>query len=575
MRARPSPILNQAVRQVTPSRSTGQPCTTISIVTSTLLSVFLLACGDGGGGGGTSSTTTGTTSTSTRLEFFQASLEAIEPRDPTTVIVIDAAAAELESGVNEVGALPAVRGSSVGMTLTDVVIEYVVYPRDDGTLYRVSTDASAGIPAPVRVSNTTDALPLCDSVVGLDFLNVEDTRFAYGSDGQDCTGSLTWWIVSLDDDETTPPQTFPGRPLTALVDADTGVHTGWLSLSGGILQRLAPDLSVQADDLFKGVVVGETLGATKDGMVFVELDQALYAFDPDLDTLTDFGFDFSDPCPCDASFAADSEFAFLVDQGELFRADPTSGLVESIDAPMDAFPNAPQNINPGFTLVLAGTARVAWSYFADADGNLGTTTDQSVVIRSVARDGADAFDLDELEPSTVGLLGLAIFNPVTSGEWIFFNKVTFNAVNFSDFRANAVAQRLDGTSTRFQSDSFWIGNSILPEIGTEVSNAANHLTRADGLPDLSSFGAPGVITLTSIDARDPTASEVFLGRLPDRGGAAFAIPGLGPERVGVMLASDGAGDFQTDIIYWVDGVRDSLHVLTNTTSVNEFPAPLF
>jgi hypothetical protein len=576
MRVQPSAATNQPARQVTPSRTADRPLTVWFIAMSTLLAVFSLACGSGGGGGGgTSGTGTGTTSTSMRLEFFQASLDAIDPRDPATVIVIDAAAAEIEAGVNDVGALPAVRATSIGMTLTDVVIEYVIYPRDDGTLYRVSTDASAGIPTPVRVSNTTNALPLCSSSVGLDFQIVEDTRFAYGSDGQDCTGSLTWWMVSLDDDETTPPQTFPGRPLTPLVDNVTGVHTGWLSLDGGTLKRLAPDLSVQADDLAQGVVAGETLGATKNGVVFIELDQALYGFNPGSDTLTDFGFDFSDPCPCDTSFAADSEFAFLVDQGELFRADPTSGLVESLDAPMDAFPNAPQNINPGLTLVLAGTARVAWSYFADGDGNLGTTTDQFVMIRSVARDGADAFDLDELEPSTVGLLGLAPFNPVTSGEWIFFNKVTFDAINFSDFRANAVALRLDGTSTRVQLDSFWIGTSILPELGTEVSNAANHLTRADDLPDLSNFGGSGVITLTSVDARDPTAAEVFLGRLPARGDIAFAIPGLGPERVGAMLATDGSGGFQTDIIYWVDGLRDSLRVLTNTGSLNEFPAPLF
>ncbi len=460
---------HRSVQEDSLRRSVDRPRTAARLVASALTSALLLACGSGGGGDGTSDTTAGTASTSTRLEFFQASLDAVDPRDPNTVIVIDAAAAEFEFGVNEVGALPAIRATSVDMVLTDAVIEYVIYPRDDGTLYRVSTDASVEIPTPVRVSNMTDALPLCDTAVGLDFQKAENTRFVYGSDGRNCTGSLTWRIVSLSDDETTAPQAFPGMPLSPLVDGDTGAHTGWLSLNDGIVQRLAADLSVQAGNLKQRVFVGELLGATE-AAVFVELDRGLYAFDPVSDTLTNFGFDFSGPCPCTTSFAADSEFAYVVDQGELFRADPTSGLVESIDGPMEAFSNAPQNFDLGFDLVLAGTTRVAWSYFSDRDGNPGTTDDQLVVIRSVARDGSDAFDLDQLEPGIFGFLGLLPFSPVTSGEWIFFNKAPLNPDNSNDVRASAVAQRLDGTATLVREDSIWIGSSVRPAIAPELGD---------------------------------------------------------------------------------------------------------
>jgi hypothetical protein len=536
-----------------------------------LLAALSLACGGGDGGGGDGGE--GGQREASRLEFFQASLHAIDPRDPSVPITIDAAAAEMEEGVNEVGALSAIGGRVSGPLLADAVVAYVVYPRRDGTLQRVSTDASQGLPIPERVSSHAQVLPLCASVVGYDFQSVGATRFAYGSDGGDCSRSLAWWVVSLFDTATTPARSFPGRPITALVHPLTGAHTGWLALEGGVLRRLAADLSVQGGDLIGGVGAGESLGVTKDGVVFLALDQGLHAFDPRTHTLTDFDFTFTAPCPCAASFASDPELGFFVDDGELFRADPHTGLVVSIDAPADARPSF-ENHYP--TFVLAGTTRVAWSYFADQDGNPGSILDQTITIRSLERDGSNARVLDEIDPYTAQLIEMVPFSPVTSGDWLFYNKVEYDRATLEDVRATSVTVKLDDIPRwEIFVGGFWVGSSIRPRVAAPLAGPAEHLIRLEDMPDLRDLGVPHLSVVKGVDARDPTAPVVWLNHLSGPAHFALAAPGLGPARVGAAYTPDGRGGYQTDIVYWVDGKKNSLRVLPETESVSEIPAPQF
>lgn len=534
------------------------------LATAALLST---ACGNSGGGGdsgggsgpGTPAGTGGT------LQFFQASLHAVDPLAPGTVIDVDPAAAEIATDRNGAGALPAIAGSFAGGTLSDARVASLLYPRDDGTLWRVATDPGATPPTPVRVSSERMALPYCEGRIGVDVNDPTNTRLAYGSDGVDCSGALTWRVVTFSDDELTDPRDFPGEPIEALVDPATGAHAGWLALDSGSVHRLAPDLTVAAADLLESVEQAAVLGATADGTLFLEVDQALYAYAPTTDAVQDLGFEFGTPCPCDGFFASGGDVGFAIDEGQLLRVDPAAGSASAIDSPSDAVTGF--FAVPGFVAVGAG--RVAWSYTADDDGNP-QTLDLSVAVRSVDRDGGNPLELRRRDLNSLAPPTFSGFIVANSAEWVFFNEIQIgNRV------PAAIGLELSGAGAREDTSAFWVGTTIAPALDVARRAPLTRMLLLRGLDDLTDLSRNTSLSLESVSASDPLSAAVSLGALPADGQFAFALPGLGPARLGVLLAPDGMNELRTDVLFWDDTVAGSLRRVTETDGIDEFPAPLF
>lgn len=523
------------------------------------------ACGDSGGGGSDSGDSSGSSVESpATLEIFQASLDALDPDAPETVMAIDASAAEIDEDDNPVGALPSIGGTFSNGRLASAKAEWVVYPRSDGTLQRVSTAPGAGIPAPLRVSNEAAALPYCDALLASDFADATNARLAYGSDGGDCSEALAWRLVTLSDDASTSPRDFPGQPLAGLVDPETGIHLGWLDLDDDRLSRLAPDLSVETADLLVGIERGEVLGATANGTLFLEFDQELYAYDPAADRLRDLDFAFSEVCPCHDAFASDRKDGFLVDSGELHRASPARSTTDLLDAPDDALPS----FGP-FDFVAVGQDRVAWRYTADPDGDPQTLAGQEIVVRSVERNGDGPLTLDRYEIGELSLPAFSGFVAASSDEWLFYNRVSGQQTY-----PTAMSIRLAGGEAQVNLLSLWVGSTREPALGPGNLGPMTRLLRLGGLTDLTDLGAV-THTLRSVDPDDPRGESIGLGDLPSGAHFAYALPGFGSRRVGVLLTPDGFGDLQSDLISWDNAIADSLVRVTETSGQSELPAPAF
>lgn len=537
------------------------------------LSVATLAsCGGSGGGDGNASSG-GFLSASgvspATLELFLGSLGAIHPDAPDSPLSIDPDAVAFDDALNRVGPLVSIGGSVVDGTLADAKVEWVVYPRDDGTLQRVSTDPDAGLPTPIRISSESAAIPFCDARMAIDPGDPTNARLAYASDGVDCEGDLVWRVVALADDAATDPLAFPGRPLEALVDPQTGAHRGWLALEDGTLDRLSPSLAVEQADLLVGIVRGETVGATADGTLFLELDQRLYAYDQAADRLRDLDFEFEAACPCGAAFASGRDHGLLVAGGKLRRADPDRGRVSVLASAADGDPH-PFTTSDDFVTV--GASRIAWSYTTDDDGSPLTVDDQEAVIRSVRLDGGGGITLDHYPRRAVAFPTDAPFAPTSSDDWLFYNRIQTGQTFPVAMTAN-----LEGGQFSLGINSVWVGRSVAPVLGPARLGPVTRLLRLGGVDDVDDIeGNPFLaLSLTSVDPDAPREVRLSLGDLPDGARFAWAYDGYGPRRIGVLLAPDGGGGLQTDLISWDDETEDSLERVTVSDGTSERPAPLF
>lgn len=572
----PLPTRRQDSKPGPGGRSRPFPVAGAIVAGGALFLVALVAgCGSGGGSGGDGGDassggflSTAGTSPDT-LEVFLGSLDAIRPDAPESPISIDPDAMPFDAGLNRVGALASVGGAVIDGTLTDAKVEWVVYPRSDGTLWRVSTDPGAGLPVPIRISSESGALPFCEARVAIDASDPTNARLAYATDGSDCGDELAWRVVTLADDASSTPLDFPGRPFEALVDPATGAHLGWLALEDGRLSRLGPDLAVERADLLVGIGRGETVGATGDGTLFLELDQRLYAYDQAEGTLEDLHFEFEASCPCGTAFASDRGHGLLVDGGKLRRADPARGRV-SVLASADE--DDPHPFTSADDFVAVGASRIAWSYTTDEDGSPATVDDREAVIRSVQSDGSDAITLDHYPRAAVAFPTDAPFPPTASDEWLFYNRIetgqTFPV---------AMTAKLEGLQFSLGIYSVWVGRSVAPVLGPARLGPVTGLLRLGGIQDLSDIeNEPSFdLTLTSVDPDAPRDTRLSLGDLPSGTRFAWAGDGYGPRRIGVLLGPDGSDGLQTDLISWHDDTEDSLEQVTETEATSERPAPLF
>lgn len=540
----------------------------LAIALATLL--ITSACGGSGGGSSDGGDASGPASSEPTLEVFQASIDAIDPDEPGVVIAIDAGAAELDADDNPIGALPVLGATFADGVLVSGQVEWIVYPRGDGTLARVSTDADAGTPSPIRISSEFAALPYCDARLANDLVDPENARLAYGRGAPTCSDPLDWRVVALSDDASTEPRPFPGEPLEALLDPATGAHLGWLALEGDRLIRLAPDLSAAAAELLTGITRGEVVGVNADGRIFLELDQALYAYDPVAGRLTDLDFEFVEKCPCGEAFAADRQFGFLVDSGALHRVNPRSGgSVQPIDAPEGAFPSFEA---PDFVVV--GADHVAWSFRTDGDGDPLTTDDQRRFVHALPRAGGTVLVLDDHAVNPNLLPEYSGFVAAASDEWLFYNR--FAALSTGP---TAMVVRLAGGQARANLGALWVGSSRAPVIGPGELGPVVRMLRLTGILDPidlgSSLNHPFLLSTDPDDPREDRSDDVELGSLPAGGLFAWAMPGYGPSRVGLMLSSDGGSGLQADLIAWDDLVDDSLERVTSTPGSSESLVPGF
>jgi hypothetical protein len=89
------------------------------------------------------------------------------------------------------------------------------------------------------------------------------------------------------------------------------------------------------------------------------------------------------------------------------------------------------------------------------------------------------------------------------------------------------------------------------------------MLRLSGITDLTDL-THNRLLIRCVDPVDPSGPSVSLGELSSDAHFAFALPGFGPSRVGVLLAPDGFGGLQSDLIFWNDEVPDSLQRVTES-----------
>lgn len=524
--------------------------------------------GSGGGGSGGGGSGGGGSGDATTLEFFSefsgGTLYAIAPSSPTAVITVDMNA---KSRVDHGFFIPFVDADVSGSSISGAFVERVVYTREDNTLWRVSTEPNTGAVVPRQVSSKAPGSErLCAAKPGLDLNNPDNARLAYSISNADCDRPRDWFLVTVSDASTVAPRDFPGSAVTALIDPADGSHAGWLTIENDVLKRLNPDLTVAAGNLTTVVstrAAVNSLGRILSGVVYLRIDDGLYAFDPATNNLIDFMYTFEGRGGVPEQFGVGRHELFFVDDQKLFRTDLATATVITLDAPSDAVDE--------LALFAVGGDRVVWSYRR-------VDTSQSPpmraqVIRSVqvaATGPGTGMDLDVLERSD-GRYYLGSDFVDSSGRWFFYTVLIFDAGLGSP---TAVAARMDGSAfERFQ-NAQWAG-ATLAGSGTG-GGSISRIFRVDGVTGIGP-GALAGKTLSSVDATNPGAVAINLGVLPmDIATSVTALPGFGSGRLLVMTSDDGSGTgFDNDILFLDGRQAGSLQRITDTDAINELPVALF
>jgi hypothetical protein len=556
----------------------------------------IAACGGGGGGGGGGSTGTSSPGTggtgggidgtfSDQLEYFFApgSLQAVAPSAPTQAIEVDD---ETVTDNGDVAPRPVFAGTwnaSEGRAQS-LGINSVVYVRNDGTLQRVSADASAGTPAPQRISSASDASPGCLGPIATDLDDADNARLTYASrpQGASCSDKqqLSWKQVAVGAGSGTAPQDLPGEPVAAFFDPADGSHGGWLVEQLGTPNQL---VRIAADGTNEGEIANsdyasfaDSMEVLADGRGLLNLDGDLHLFDPGTNTLEDLGHQFAQLSGTGERkvlrFDTDGEEMYWVDNDfALYRTDVADGTgdgvtVVALDEPADA---ATASFGITSALLAIGTSNVAWSYQRDPDPNL--PGDEEIAIRTVSKSATGSADATDLKTLSFGT-SVAVPVPVQNASgWLFYNTIGFSG-------QTAYAQKIDDDTAEVEIDNAqWIGAAT---DGTARSGLrGTPLERMIYVGDLTSLSSAsyGGKPLRSVDAAnpDPGSTGLDLGTIPSDVQGVVPLLGFGPSRIASASADNGAGGTQLDILQFDAAQAGSLSRATRTQGTDETAIPFF
>lgn len=543
--------------------------------------VLLAACNGGSSSSGSPNSGTGGTDGPPAhvgtLQYFQdykdgfgdfSGLVAVPPSQPDAWIEVDSNVNGSSRAYYTFGVTPVIAARTATPTSANGLhVASVVYPRMDGTLWRLSTDPEVFPPAPVQVSSVKNLNDICMRGVPQPaiYTDVDAIPFVYvlGADGVNCEDSLsagtaTWHFVLLGDDAGTAPRDFPTPdPLTGVFDygvktkAGTivnlqdgqGDNAGWLIRQGGMLTRVGPDGTVIAADIapvtddFELVV--EQLA---NGVALLNIDGGLMAFDPARNALKDLGFAIG---TYGVNVASDGRDLYITKQNTLYRTTGGGSDVVKIDTD----PNDPGGASSGSQRApLVGRDRVVW--LADARGG-------EQALRSVDKSASELGSGKQIASFEGDTLSLFRAN---SDHWLFYDEA--DDITASPVLMTAVALRMDGSAKETFADSVWIGYTQASQV--EVGSGAT-MARIQRVADLSS-GAGGLAgtRLLSLAPDDPSNNDatIELGIIPkdaESAGGPFISPGFGPGR---LVTSVFAGA-QADILFFQDDQPGSLQRITD------------
>ncbi|MGD8430293.1 MAG: hypothetical protein PVH31_07780, partial [Ectothiorhodospiraceae bacterium] len=492
------------------------------------VSVFALSLGAcGGGGGGSGSTTTGGgtsggtgggttggtgggtsggsgggsgggTSDVTTLEYFYGQgsatgLYAIDPGVPTSTITVTSDVVS-----DPMGPVPVIAGTLSNATITGEHVARVVYPDSSGRLWQVTTDPNVGTPTPERVSSAQVSTTVCSLRVGNDLADTDNVRIAYAvQTGSDCSSGKDWKVTRVGDGASIAPDDFPGAPIVGLVDPADGGHSGWLTLEGGTVELVAPDLTV-TDLGVSGVKSADYFESLLDGTVFLNIDGALYTYQQQTKTLSAVdGFSFNsglDP----VAAVTDGEDLYFVDARKLYRADPVAGTVSVISDPADSA-----------SLGLMGSERltvtpnyVVWAYGRDTTPSDGNPFADVAHVQSINKSSLAKTEGDDVTMPYGFNQG--IFD--RTGGWFFYTTTDGSG------NVNAVAYKADGSDKKVYQDAQWTGASLklgqLGDMGASIEIAYMLSGVTLNQTDLSG------VAVKSVTGNAPETTPRNLGSLP-------------------------------------------------------------
>lgn len=507
------------------------------------------------------------------------SLIAVPPSQPDAWVEVDSEVAGRSRAYYTFGVTSVIAArTATTSSANGLHVASVLYPRMDGTLWRLGTDPEAFPPTPAQVSSAKNLNRICMRGVPQPaiYTDADATPFVYvlSADGTGCEDSLdagtaTWHFVLLGDDAGTAPRDFPTPdPLTGDFDYSVktkagtivnlqdrqGDHAGWLIRQGGMLTRVGPDGKVVAADIAPVVDGFELVAAQLDsGVALLNVGGTLMAFDPATNGLKDLGFALG---PYDVHAASDGRELYVTRQNALYRT--TGGGRDVVK--IDTDPNDPGGASSGSrTAPLVGSDRVVW--LADARGG-------EQALRSVDKSATDVGSGESIANFEGDALSLLEAN---SDQWLFYGEA--GDVTAGPAPMTAVALRMDGSEREAFADSAWIGYTRASQVKAGSGASAARVYR---VADLSGGGG-GLAgkRLLSLAANDPTndGATIELGVIPSDSENAvgpFISPGFGPGRLVTRVIAA----TQTDILFFQDDQPGSLQRITDNDD-DQFALPGF
>ena len=262
---------------------------------------------DGNGGGGGNS---GGGTPAAFYLFYQGSLVAIDPNNPVSPIVVESQTIA--------GARTTVSGEQESPTrVSGLSVRGVVYARD-GMLWKVSA-LSSGTPVPERMSSETTAATVCDSFVGDDLADYDNTAYVYELGGADAKCSTAadnvWKMVRVGMSESDAPLGAV-KPVIDIGSDVSGAVTGWLGVAAGVLYKYDADFSSPVALMgFSSAVSFVT--AISNQRIVIRVDDDLYIYDDASGTLSPSLHHYSSAAA--GVSLSDGNHLFFTDGGGIYK----------------------------------------------------------------------------------------------------------------------------------------------------------------------------------------------------------------------------------------------------------------
>lgn len=247
-----------------------------------VLAVSLTACGGGGDNNPSNlPSNIGPSEPTATYLFYQGSIGAVDPANPASPISVEAGPVS--------GAATIIHGTYTAAThsVSDLHPRTAIYAKD-GKLWKVSA-LKGGAPTPVRLSSEDGANTVCYHTTDVDFANHNNAAYIYSLPGVDATcytadDTLKMVKVGMSGTEA-PIDLKTKRPVTAIMDTQTGALKGWLATDGSSLSRYDANFgnAVQIANFSVGAEEMATYGINR---IFLRIDDKLRMYNADTGNLS-------------------------------------------------------------------------------------------------------------------------------------------------------------------------------------------------------------------------------------------------------------------------------------------------